>query len=76
VQADERNSSTEYDNHALVIFLSQGGATGRVEVEDAMFDLAAHGIKDIDAAEMHDPNNFGAYAPQIYGYFKAMEVRA
>lgn len=40
-----------------------------------MFDLAAHGIKDIDAADMHDPNSFGSYAPQIYGYFKSMEVR-
>lgn len=40
-----------------------------------MYDLAAHGIKDIDAADMHDPNSFGSYAPQIYGYFKSMEVR-
>lgn len=49
--------------------------TARAEAEEAMFDLTAHGIKDIDAADMHDPHQFGAYAPQIYGYFKAMEVQ-
>jgi hypothetical protein len=50
------------------------GAARAEPAEEPMFDLAAHGIKDIDAADMHDPNSFGSYAPQIYGYFKAMEV--
>jgi hypothetical protein len=67
---------------ALALFSSGGYSiasndvqAGRAEIEEERFDLAAHGIKDIDAAEMHDPNQFGSYAPQIYGYFKAMEVR-